>query len=110
MQLLELRVQLHELPRHTVDASVQVPVLAVLPVEVQLVALPPLRAAYPGVRPEQNRELERTLGATAKRSFCDALTEDSPLCRRPLQAPWWKTTLYLALQKYMNRYSFFVLD
>lgn len=53
MQLLELRVQLHELPRHAVDAGVQVSVLAVLPVEVLLVALSPLGAAYPRVRPGQ---------------------------------------------------------
>jgi len=40
VQPLELRVQLHELPRHAVDASVQVSVLAVLRVEVTLVTLP----------------------------------------------------------------------
>lgn len=45
VQPLELRVQFHELPRHPVDASVQVPVLTVLPVEVLLVALPLLGAA-----------------------------------------------------------------
>lgn len=56
MQLLELRVQLHELSRHAVDASVQVPVLAVLPVEVLLVAQPPLGAADPRVRPENSRQ------------------------------------------------------
>lgn len=72
VQLLELRVQFHELPRHPVDASVQVPVLAVLPVEVLLVALPLLRAANPRVCPEQGHR-ERMIGlvnqSTAKR--CD---------------------------------------
>lgn len=106
VQLLELRVQLHELPRHAIDASVQVPVLAVLPVEVLLVAQPPLGAAYPLVRPEHNRERkkkqkksERPLAATAKRSVCDVLTADSRPRHRPLQAPRWQTAFYLALKK-----------
>lgn len=62
VQLLELRVQLHELPRHAVDAGVQVPVLAVLPVEVLLVAKPALGAAYPGVGPGHDREGAHTRG------------------------------------------------
>lgn len=108
VQLLELRVQLHELPRHAVDASVQVPVLAVLPVEVLLVAQPALGAAYPGVRPEHDREGAQTHGQNGrlprlqKRSVCNVLTVDSLLRHRPLQAPRWQTALYLALKKKLH--------
>lgn len=68
VQLLELRVQLHELARHAVDAGVQVPVLAVLPVEVLLVAQPPLGAADPGVGPERDRAAVRRVVRTATSS------------------------------------------
>lgn len=107
VQLLELRVQFHELPRHRVDASVQVPVLAVLPVEILLVALPLLGAANPRVGPVQG-ERERTIGLgnqpnckklrqRMKRS--GVLTVDSPPCRCPLRAPRCQTTFYLSLRK-----------
>lgn len=107
VQLLELRVQFHELPRHPVDASVQVPVLAVLPVEVLLVALPLLGAANSRVRPEQG-QCERMIGLgnqpnckTLRRRMkdCGVLTVDSPLCRCLLRAPRCQTKFYLALRK-----------
>lgn len=103
VQLLELRVQLHELPRHAVDASVQVPVLAVLPVEVLLVALSLLGAAYPRVRPAQGAQTNDWHGDSPQLQNtpdCGVLTADSPPRRRPLQAPRWQTTLYLVLKKY----------
>lgn len=74
MQLLELRVQVHELPRHAVDAGVQVPVLAVLSVEVLLVALPPLRAADAGVRPEATEPTVRTATGCNCRTLCQRCT------------------------------------
>lgn len=127
VQLLELRVQFHELPRHPVDASVQVPVLAVLPVEVLLVALPLLGAANPRVRPEHG-ERERTIGSgnqtnckklRQRMKRCGVLTVDSPLCRCPLRAPRCQTTFYLALRKKRKKKQhknfkvpslFFILD
>lgn len=50
-QLLQLRVELHEPLRHAVDASVQEPVLAVILVELLLVALSLVGAGDHRVRP-----------------------------------------------------------
>lgn len=53
MELLELRFQLHELAGDSVDVGVQVSVLAVLFVELLLVALPLSGAADLRVSPAQ---------------------------------------------------------
>lgn len=110
MQLLELRVQLHELPRHAVDASVQVPVLAVLPVEVLLVALSPLGAAYPRVRPEQGAQTNDWHGDSPQLQSTATATYLQQIVRR-VAAPFrhlggkqrftwfWKNTQKQILQK-----------
>ena len=57
--LPELGVEPHELPGQVVDAGVQHAVLAVLPVEVLLVAQPLLLATDHRVRPEEEEEEEK---------------------------------------------------